>query len=144
MSTAGEAYPLFERHMGVWQGTHRVLSPTGGVLDTFEARVVCQRSGDRYRQTTTRSWPDGRQKTSEFSGRFDAGRLVYESARVVGSGVEVDEQNILTRWHDPQTVHVEWCGVISLLADDRRCRTVQHLESGRLVRVTVSEERKVG
>jgi hypothetical protein len=144
MNKSAEAYPLFERHMGVWQGTHRVLSATGGILDAFEARVVCQRSRDRYSQTTTRSWPDGRQATSQFSGRFSDGRLLYESARVVGSGIEVDERNILTRWHDPQTAHVEWCGLISLLGDDRRCRTIQHLESGRLVGVTVIEERKVG
>jgi hypothetical protein len=136
-------FPLLHRHLGCWAGVHRSVSPAGRLLDEYEARVLCRRDGERYLQTTTRRWPDGREQATEFSGSFREGRLVYEGPDAYGAGVEVDESSILSTWTNPALPGVSWVALITLLADDRRCRTIQQIEGGRLTRLIVIEESRI-
>jgi hypothetical protein len=134
---------LFDDHVGVWCGTHVVIDSQGRELDRFEATVTCRRDGDRWFQTTTRAWPDGRAAESEFTGTFDAaGVLHYQHPHVVGQGMDVGDHNIVSIWKDPDRPDVSYSSLITLLNRDRRVRTVQKIENGRLAaRILVKEAR---
>ncbi len=134
---------LFDDHIGVWCGTHVVIDGQGREVDRFEATVTCRREGDRWLQTTTRAWPDGRATESEFFGTFDeAGVLHYQHPHVVGQGLDVGDHNIVSIWKDPEHPDVSYSSLITLLNRDRRVRTVQKIEHGRLTaRILVKEAR---
>ena len=134
---------LFDDHVGVWCGTHIVIDSQGRETERYEATVTGRREGDRWFQTTTRAWPDGRAAESEFTGTFDeAGVLHYDHAHVVGQGIDIGERNIVSIWKDPDHPEVTWCSIITLLNKDRRVRTVQKIEHGRLAaRILVKEAR---
>jgi hypothetical protein len=107
------------------------------------ATVTCRREGNRWFQTTTRAWPDGRATDSEFFGTFDAaGVLHYEHPHVVGQGLDVGDHNIVSIWKDPDHPEVSYSSLITLLNRDRRVRTVQKIENGKLAaRILVKEAR---
>ena len=134
---------LFDDHIGVWCGTHVVIDGQGRELDRFEATVTCRREGDRWFQTTTRAWPDGRATESEFFGTFDAeGVLHYQHPHVIGQGRDLGGHDIASVWKDPEHPEVSYASLITLLSRDRRVRTVQKIEGGKLVaRILVKEAR---
>jgi len=134
---------LFDEHIGVWCGTHVVIDNQGREIDRFEATVTCRREGHQWFQTTTRAWPDGRAAESAFTGTFDAaGVLHYESPHVVGRGIAVSEHDIVSTWKDPAEPEVSYSALITLLNRDRRVRTVQKIEQGKLAaRILVKEAR---
>jgi hypothetical protein len=135
---------LFDDHIGVWCGTHLVIDSQGREIERFEATVRSRREGDRWFQTTTRAWPDGRATESEFTGTFDAaGVLHYQSPRVVGRGIDVGDGNIISIFKDPDEPDVTYCSIITLLSRDRRVRTVQKIENGRLASRTLVKEARV-
>ena len=132
---------LFDDHIGVWCGTHVVIDGQGRELDRFEATVTCRREGDRWFQTTTRAWPDGRATDSEFFGTFDAlGVLHYQHPHVIGEGRDLGGHDIASVWKDPEHPEVSYASLITLLTRDRRVRTTQKIEGGKLVaRILVKE-----
>jgi hypothetical protein len=134
---------IFDDHIGVWCGTHVVIDNQGREIERFEATVTCRREGQTWFQTTTRAWPDGRAAESEFTGTFDpAGVLNYEAPHVVGHGIAVSDQDIASVWRDPEQPDVSYSALITLLNRDRRVRTVQKIEHGRLsARILVKEAR---
>ena len=134
---------LFDDHIGVWCGTHVVIDGQGRELDRFEATVTCRREGDRWFQTTTRAWPDGRATESEFFGTFDSqGVLHYQHPHVVGQGRALGGQDIASVWRDPDLPDVSFASLITLLSKDRRVRTTQKIEGGKLVaRILIKESR---
>ena len=134
---------LFDDHIGVWCGTHVVIDGQGRELDRFEATVTCRREGDRWFQTTTRAWPDGRATDSEFFGTFDAlGVLHYQHPHVIGQGRDLGGHDIASVWKDPEHPEVSYASLITLLTRDRRVRTTQKIEGGKLVaRILVKEAR---
>ena len=134
---------LFDDHIGVWCGTHVVIDSQGREVDRFEATVQCRREGNRWVQTTTRAWPDGRAAESEFFGTFDMeGVLHYEHPRVHGQARDVGGSNIVSVWQDPEHPEASYASLITLLNQDRRVRTTQKIEGGRLVaRILIKEAR---
>ena len=134
---------LFDDHIGVWCGTHVVIDGQGRELDRFEATVTCRREGDRWFQTTTHAWPDGRATDSEFFGTFDAlGVLHYQHPHVIGQGRDLGGHDIASVWKDPEHPEVSYSSLITLLSRDRRVRTTQKIEGGKLVaRILVKEAR---
>ncbi len=135
---------LFDDHVGVWCGTHVVIDGHGREIDRFEATVTCRREGDRWFQTTTRAWPDGRAAESEFFGTFDAeGVLHYQHPHVVGHGRALDGSHIVSVWKDPDHPEVSYASLITLLGRDLRVRTTQKIEGGRLVAHMLIREARV-
>lgn len=134
---------LFDEHIGVWCGTHVVIDSQGREVDRFEATVTCRREGLHWFQTTTRAWPDGRATESEFFGTFDEkGVLHYEHPHVVGQGLDVGDHTIVSIWKDPEQKDVSYSSLITLLNRDRRVRTIQKIEHGKLAaRILVKESR---
>ncbi len=135
---------LFDEHIGVWCGTHVVIDGQGHEVERFEATVQCRREGIRWFQTTTRAWPDGRVAESEFFGTFDAeGVLHYEHPHVVGQGRDLGGHDIVSVWKDPEHPEVSHASLITLLSRDRRVRTAQTIEGGKLTALTLIKEARV-
>lgn len=135
---------VFDDHIGVWCGTHVVLDGQGREVDRFEATVMCRRDGDRWVQTTTRAWPDGRVAESEFFGTFDAeGVLHYDHPRVHGHARDMGGGEIASVWKDPERPGVASSSLITLLSRDRRVRTTQKVEAGKLAAHILIKESRV-
>ncbi len=145
MSTPSAKYPVFDRHLGVWEGTYTLMDTrTGEVLDRHRSRLTCKLDGDDWWQRNEYTWDDGRAETREFGGRFIDGVLTFDTPRLKGEAVEADDITIVLRWiytHEPETSYSE---IITLESDTHRCRTWQHFESGRFAKLTVIDENKVG
>ncbi len=137
-------FPLFQRHVGVWEGTYSLIDrTTGQILDSHRSRLTCKIDGDDWWQRNEYFWDDGRTETREFGGVFRDGKLLFDTPRLKGEAVEADEKTIVLRWvytHEPDNDYSE---IITLADDQHRCRTWQHLENGEFNRLTVIDERKV-
>lgn len=135
---------VFDDHIGVWCGTHVVLDGQGREVDRFEATVSCRRDGNRWVQTTTRAWPDGRVAENELSGTFDAlGVLHYDNPRVRGHARDMGDGEIASVWKDPERPAVAFSSLITLLGRDRRVRTTQKIETGKLAAHFLVKESRV-
>lgn len=136
-------FPVFDRHVGVWEGTYTLMDVTGKVLDRHKSRLTCEIDGDNWFQRNEYTWDDGKSDTKEFGGLFQGGKLVFDTPRLQGEAVEADEKTIVLRWiyaHEPESTYSE---IISLVDAEHRCRTWQHFEQGEFAKLTVIDERKV-
>lgn len=134
---------LFDDHIGVWCGTHVVIDSQGREVDRFEATVMCRRDGLKWFQTTTRAWPDGRVAESAFEGTFESEEVLrYVHPRVQGHGRDLGTGDIVSVWKDPERPDTSYSALITLLSHDRRIRTIQKIEHGKLTaRILVKESR---
>ncbi|MEM7049233.1 MAG: DUF3598 family protein [Acidobacteriota bacterium] len=138
-------YPLFDRHVGVWEGTYTLVDRrTGKILDQHKSRLTCEIDGDLWHQTNLYTWDDGRVDEKSFDGKFVDGKLMFDTPRLKGEAVEADDKCIILRWvycHAPQDDYAE---IITLVDDQHRSRTWQHFEGGDFAKLTLIDERKVG
>lgn len=134
---------LFDDHAGIWCGTHIVTDSHGRPVDQYDTTVVGRREGDRWRQTMTRAWPDGRSVESAFWAVFEGDDVLrYEDPNMQGRARIVSPRDIVSIWLDPATPETTFNSIITLLAPDRRIRTVQRLEHNKLAgRILVQESR---
>lgn len=137
-------FPVFDRHLGVWEGTYTLLDArTGEVLDRHNSRLTCKIDGDQWWQRNEYTWDDGREEIKEFGGLFQDGKLLFDTPRLQGEAVEADDITIVLRWvysHEPDNGYSE---IITLVDDTHRSRTWQHFENGAFAKLTVIDERKV-
>jgi hypothetical protein len=60
----------------------------------------------------------------------------------VGQGIAISDHDIASTWKDPAQPDVSYSALITLLNRDRRVRTVQKIEQGKLsARILVKEAR---
>lgn len=146
MTRSAESFPVFERHLGVWEGTYTLVdAATGEILDRHRSRLTCRRSGDDWQQRNEYTWPGGKTEVKEFGGSFANGRsLVFDTPRLVGEAWEVDADTIVLRWVYTHAPDEKYSELISLESDDHRARVWQHFEDGKLAKLTVIDERRVG
>jgi len=138
-------FPLFQKHVGVWEGTYTLIDRrTGEVLDRHKSRLTCEIDGVAWQQTNLYTWDDGRTDEKSFAGRFENGTLIFDTPRLRGEAVEADARCIVLRWvytHEPENSYAE---IITLESDDHRSRTWQHFENGDFAKLTLIDERRVG
>ncbi len=135
---------VFDLHIGNWSGTHTVLDAQDREIDRFEARVECRRDGQVWRQKTTRTWADGTSPATEFTGTFRGeNELIYDHPNVQGRGVAMSDRDIVSAWVDPDVPGIRFIGIITLLANDERVRTVQKIENDQLAARLLIRERRV-
>lgn len=137
-------FPVFERHMGVWEGTYTLLDAEGEVIYRHKSRLEIQHKGSEYFQRNIYTWPDGKVETYEFAGEFREGRLWLDVPRLRGSAVEVGDNDIVLTWVYKDSPTQQMAELIHLYDDTRRCRTWQFIENGKITRVMVINEEKVG
>lgn len=138
-------FPLFDKHIGVWEGTYTLLDRrTGEVLDRHKSRLTCSIDGTDWHQTNLYTWDDGRSEEKKFSGKFEDGRLLFDTPRLRGEAVEADEQCIVLRWVYTDAPEDRYAEIITLEDAAHRSRTWQHFEKGDFAKVTLIDEKKVG
>ena len=138
-------FPVFARHEGVWEGTYKVIDHhTGHVLDEHQSRITVKMEGHNgYQQTNEYTWKDGRTVARSFPGEFRDGALCFDTLRLVGKAYEVNENTICLFWTYKDQVNDKFSEIITLESDTHRCRTWQHFEDGRFMKLTVIDEHKV-
>ncbi|MFN3330074.1 MAG: hypothetical protein ACK419_04020 [Pyrinomonadaceae bacterium] len=67
-----EEFPVFARHMGVWEGTYtRMDARTGEILDRHRSRFTCKILEDgSYWQQNEYFWDDGKKEVKVDKERF--------------------------------------------------------------------------
>ena len=136
-------FPVFSRHIGTWEGTYTLFDRAGQVLDQHESRLSITHDGETYQQRNEYRWADGKTEIKDFGGTFRDGKLLFDTPRLKGEAVEVDDATIILRWvytHEPDNGYSE---IITLIDDEHRARTWQHFEAGEFAKLTVIDERKV-
>lgn len=141
-----KAFPVFARHMGVWEGTYtRIDTKTGQILDRHRSRLTCKILDDgSYWQQNEYFWDDGRTEVKQFPGEFKDKVLHFDNERLLGDAYEVDQNTICLFWINKNEPGVRYAEIISLESDTHRCRVWQHFENGEFTKVTVIDEKKVG
>ncbi len=137
-------FPVFERHMGVWEGTYNLLDCEGKLLYTHQSRLEIGRKGTEYFQRNIYTWPDGKVESNEYPGKFADGRLWLDIPRLKGSAVEVGTDDIVLIWNYKENPAMQMAELIHLVDDTHRCRTWQFIENGKLTKVMAITEEKVG
>ena len=137
-------FPVFARHEGVWQGTYRVIDTKNGqILDQHDSKVTCKMTGDNgYYQNNEYAWSDGRAVARDFPGEFRDGALCFDTPRLLGKAVEVNENTICLFWTYKDQNNEKFSEIITLESDNHRSRTWQHFENGEFVKITVIDEHK--
>jgi hypothetical protein len=149
MSEAAQAklqeFPVFARHMGVWEGVYTLLdAKTGAILDRHKSRLTCKMSDDgSYWQQNEYFWDDGKTEVKQFPGDFKDGALRFDNERLKGEAFEVDANTIFLTWINKQEPGFSYSEIITLESDTHRCRTWQHFENGEFAKLTVIDERKI-
>lgn len=136
-------FPVFKRHLGVWEGTYTLLDRDGRKLDHHKSRLEIGRNGKDYFQRNIYTWDDGRTQTLEFPGTFKDGRLWFDSPRLKGDAVEVGNDIIVLTWFYKDKPLDPLAELIRLLDDAHRVRTWQFIEDNRFTKVMFIEEFKV-
>jgi len=137
-------FPVFDRHIGVWEGTYTLIDRrTGKILDRHKSRLTCAIDGNKWSQRNEYEWEDGRKDDKAFDGDFRDKKLVFDTPRLTGEAVEADESSIVLRWvysHEPDNRYSE---LITLVDDNHRSRTWQHFENGQFAKLTLIDEHRV-
>ena len=138
------AMPALLAHEGVWTGRYRTVDLDGRIVDEHESRVECLFPDDgswHYVQRNRFVWADGRVRESEFGGRLDGERLVWDTdtfcghAWTTGPGVVLLE---LDRKDLPDTRFTE---IILMGTDGRsRARTWHWFRNGGFYQRTLCDE----
>lgn len=146
--------PVLARHEGVWDGVFRRIDASGDKTEEFPTRVIVRFKGDDswpnvYHQTNHYPLPDGREQVIETHGRFDDGRLCFESARVRGwctdDPTDPNQRSALMYMdylgdpglHVYEMMQISGCGKY-------RTRVAQFLKDGRTISRTLIDETRVG
>jgi len=144
-SVAGEM-PVLARSAGRWVGTYRHLSPAGELLDEHAVETASEFPTDGtcdFRLTARSRWSDGRESLSVIEAAHRGGRLVWANERLRGEMWEVDDRTVYLRFAYVADPGLEVCEMIQASADGRsRARTWHWFRDDRLVRITLTEERR--
>ena len=135
--------PVFDQHVGIWEGTYRYFDANGELTDVHYSRLELQRNCNQWEQTNTYMWDDGKTVTFSFPGAFSAEHvLTIDTPRLYGEAWE-SENTILLTWtylDQPESQNFE---MINLLSPTSRVRTWQLTDDGEVTGfVLISETRQ--
>ncbi len=136
-------FPIFERHMGAWEGTYTLIDTEGKILYQHKSRLEIRRNGPEYAQRNIYTWPDGKVETQDFPGKFEDGRLWFDIPRLRGSASEVGNDDIVLTWVYKENPDMSMAELIHLVDATHRCRTWQYIDKGQITKVMVINETKV-
>jgi hypothetical protein len=152
-SKLAQVMPVMARHEGVWEGMFRRLNPEGQILEAFKAQITVRYFPDErwpevYHQTNRYFLPDGKITQYDTMGGFKDGKLVFESARVIGWSLD-DPTDIYKRNALMFMDYVQEPGLhvyeIMQISDCNRYRTrmAQFLKDGRTFQRTLIDEERL-
>ena len=135
--------PIFDQHVGIWEGTYRYFDANGELMDVHNSRLELQRDCNQWEQTNMYMWDDGKTVNFSFPGTFSPDDvLTIDTPRLWGEAWE-SENTILLTWaylDQPGSQNFE---MINLLSADKRVRTWQLTANGEVTGfVLISETRQ--
>ena len=135
--------PVFDQHVGIWEGTYRYFSADGELTDVHHSRLELQRDCNQWTQTNTYRWDDGKTVTFSFPGTFSAENvLTIDTPRLYGEAWESKNMILLTWTYldQPESQNFE---MINLLSANSRVRSWQLTDGGEVNGfVLISETRQ--
>lgn len=147
MNPLRAAMPSIVAHEGEWDGIYRHIGADGILIDEHRTWTRCtfpEQGEDHYVQHNRMIWADGRTAEYRFGGRFENGRLRWNTDRFSGVGWETEGIVMLRleRLDVPSAYYVE---MITLAPDGRsRARTWQWFKDGRPWKRTLCDEERTG
>ena len=141
-------FPVFARHVGVWEGTYTVIDRSGRALDHHKSRLSCAIEGDTWSQTNRYTWEDGREEVRDFPAQWREGRIWFDTELISGWAAEValDEFNrtLMLYWQRKNESDLYLYEMIQLSDCGRhRHRVWQWIRDGRIHMRTLIDEEKV-
>lgn len=138
--------PVFDKMLGVWEGTYTLLDIKGSLLDHHRSRLEIYRDGDKLCSRNIYTWEDGRSLMLPFSSmriNEEGNQFYVQSDRLDGVMQEVGNDIIILVWTYKDQPQTRMCEIIRLISDQHRARTWQYIENDHLTRVMMIEEYKV-
>ena len=139
--------PAMLLHEGSWRGRYRVVDLEGRVTDEHSSHVQCEFPDDGefcYVQRNRFSWDDGREFESEFGGRLEGDRILWDTDRFSGFGWATQDNVVLLTLERKDEPGCHFTEVIVLSPDhSHRARTWHWFRDGELYQRTLCDERRV-
>ena len=148
-----ERLPVLARHEGVWDGMFRRVDADGRIVEEFSSRIIKRFLPDEfwpmiYHQTNMYDLPDGTKQVIDTKGKYDDGKVWFESARV--DGWQLDDPSdpfnrtvflYMVYKSDPNQYVYEMINI----SDDgkNRTRMTQFLQDGKTTKRTLIDEHLV-
>jgi len=93
--------PAMVAHEGEWEGTYSHLDyVTGKLLDQHYVHTRCEFPDDGpfdYVQHNLLRWDDGRTQNYEFGGKYQDGKVFWDTERFRGYGWETEEGTVMLK-----------------------------------------------
>jgi hypothetical protein len=128
---------------GVWEGTYTHVNPRGELLDRHSSRQETRIEGDLWYERIIYRWEGGREKRSDFRGRFTGEGLVLDDPDFYGETFLVRDDILIFPYHWKSRPQIRTVETIVFADDQRRTRLWQTLEQGELTKITVISERRL-
>lgn len=148
-----ELLPVLARHEGVWDGMFRRVDADGRIVEEFSSRIIKRFLPDEfwpmiYHQTNMYDLPDGTKQVIDTKGKYEDGKVWFESARV--DGWQLDDPSdpfnrtvflYMVYKSDPNQYVYEMINI----SDDgkNRTRMTQFLQNGKTTKRTLIDEHLV-
>ena len=139
--------PALLLHEGVWEGTYRIVSRDGELIDAYASRIECIFPDDGpwvYVQKNRYRWPDGRVFETEFGGELHGDRIWWDTDRFSGYGWTTCDDIVMLTLDRKDNPGESFSEMITLAPNrDYRARTWQWFRDGKPFQRTLCDERRV-
>lgn len=135
---------IFNRHIGVWEGTVIKVNPQGERKLSFPGTFAVSFEGCDYRQVNTYTLPDGNIRILRFQGRFDNGVLILSSSdypEFAATAWDAGNDAILFRSSKvEEQKHYTYIETMTITSPNSRVRSTQIFRDGVFDGITYIEE----
>jgi hypothetical protein len=139
--------PSLARHAGTWEGRYRHLDAEGTLIDSHNARVICEfpaHGPHVYIQHNHFLWDDGREVRATLPGLLRGDRLFWDTPTFSGFSWESHDGIILLNLDRKDEPGANFFEMITIGATGQyRARTWHWFRDGRLFKRTLCDERRV-
>jgi hypothetical protein len=139
--------PSLARHAGTWEGRYRHLDAEGRLIDSHQARVVCEfpaHGQHVYIQHNHFIWDDGREVRATLPGILRGDRLFWDTPTFSGHSWESHDGIILLNLDRKDEPGANFFEMITIgKTGEHRARTWHWFRDGRLFKRTLCDERRI-
>lgn len=132
----------FEKHVGVWEGSHIRIDENGKELYRHRTRTTVQIVGNTWTHTNEYFWEDGRHDIINLGvSIFDENAVLhYDNDRLIGKSWATHQDLIVLYWTYKNVAGSLVYEIITRLEENHRVRTWQHSQDGIFKGITMVEE----
>lgn len=148
-STADSIYeglPSLALNEGRWDGTYRMVTPNGSLVEQYDFKIRVSLSTDNsraYRQDSHYAYPDGRKSAIIFQAAYADGQLRWDDERIFGRLWEISDDTIYLTFGFHQMANTVCHEMIQTQPNGiDRGRSWLWYVNGKLDRYTLIDERR--